>query len=408
MEDLDPPREVPGAADDILPHSPRSAWNRTSLCCIQSRRDDCVSMPRSRVCAEARSCVSPARAAAAIWKRRAVSIAKACVASPDASRTARAWRLRVPRDWRSVSTIRPTARRQNLRDDVGDFVDQRLEGWYAYQFAVVVDDAFQGITEVVRGADLARFDATTDLSAARARLCQRLRYLHMPLVVDANGRETLQAGSCPAGRSRRSDPGVACRPDISGSGHARRSGNIDALLAGRRREFRPGAADAGVCAPNRRAAGGIDTVYNSRATNGGLRNCGEAFRHNTAEGIMTARVALVTGGTGGIGIGDRQAHGIAGTQGRHQLSRRSARREGLGCADEGTRRERRCSCQATSAIRPPRSMVKAVRAAARAHRHSRQQRRHHARHDLPQDVAAAVAGSDQHAISIPASTSRAR
>ena len=76
--------------------------------------------------------------------------------------------------------------RQNVVSDVGDFVLKRADGLWAYQLAVVVDDAGQGITHVVRGEDLAD-------NTARQILLQRAlglptpHYLHTPLVLGANG-----------------------------------------------------------------------------------------------------------------------------------------------------------------------------------------------------------------------------
>lgn len=75
---------------------------------------------------------------------------------------------------------------QNLTQAVGDFVVQRADGLWAYQLAVVVDDAAQGITHVVRGEDLA------DNTARQIHLQGRLglptpHYLHTPLVLGANG-----------------------------------------------------------------------------------------------------------------------------------------------------------------------------------------------------------------------------
>ena len=104
-------------------------------------------------------------------------------------RVARSWRLRLPDD--GGQPLRWTDRRlgeqsQVLSLEVGDFVLARADGVWAYQLAVVVDDADQEITDVVRGEDLAG-------STARQILLQRLlglptpRYLHTPLVRDAGG-----------------------------------------------------------------------------------------------------------------------------------------------------------------------------------------------------------------------------
>lgn len=103
-------------------------------------------------------------------------------------------RGRAPRVWRFAVTdavVRWTDRRlgaqgQDVARDVGDFVLRRADGLWAYQLAVVVDDAAQGITDVVRGADLAD-------NTARQILLQRAlglplpRYLHTPLVLAADG-----------------------------------------------------------------------------------------------------------------------------------------------------------------------------------------------------------------------------
>ncbi|GGC84872.1 tRNA glutamyl-Q(34) synthetase GluQRS [Undibacterium terreum] len=102
---------------------------------------------------------------------------------------ARAYRLRVPEP--SQAVIRFHDRwygdmQQDLSSEVGDFVLKRADGFWAYQLAVVVDDAAQGITHVVRGADL--LDST-----ARQIYLQDLlgvptpAYLHVPVVNNANG-----------------------------------------------------------------------------------------------------------------------------------------------------------------------------------------------------------------------------
>lgn len=102
-------------------------------------------------------------------------------------RPARAWRLRTAGSgqirWQDRRLGRQT---QELEREVGDFVLKRADGLWAYQLAVVVDDAEQGITAIVRGEDLA------DNTPRQLFLQQGLglpgpRYLHTPLVLGANG-----------------------------------------------------------------------------------------------------------------------------------------------------------------------------------------------------------------------------
>jgi glutamyl-Q tRNA(Asp) synthetase len=104
-------------------------------------------------------------------------------------RSMRSLRLRVPDE--GMDTVTFTDRfmgtlTQRLASESGDFVLKRADGYWAYQLAVVVDDAEQGVTDIVRGADL--IDST-----ARQIYLQRLlgvptpRYLHVPVVRNADG-----------------------------------------------------------------------------------------------------------------------------------------------------------------------------------------------------------------------------
>jgi glutamyl-Q tRNA(Asp) synthetase len=105
------------------------------------------------------------------------------------NKLARAFRLRVPDG--AAADIEFEDRllgrqNQNLSTAVGDFVLKRADGFWAYQLAVVVDDALQGITDIVRGADL------LDSSARQIYLQQLLgyptpRYLHVPVVTNEVG-----------------------------------------------------------------------------------------------------------------------------------------------------------------------------------------------------------------------------
>jgi len=94
------------------------------------------------------------------------------------------------------------SRHMDLTAEVGDVVLKRVDGIYAYHLAVVVDDAFQGVTDIVRGADL------LDVSFVHRYLASRLdlplpRYLHLPLVYAEPGRKlSKQTGARALDRSR--------------------------------------------------------------------------------------------------------------------------------------------------------------------------------------------------------------
>jgi len=111
------------------------------------------------------------------------------VAPQRAARTQWSWRVRVDGPLGGAVAFidgLQGRQRQDLPRDVGDFVVRRADGLFAYQLAVVVDDADQGVTHVVRGADLIA-------STPRQILLQRLlglatpAYLHVPVAIDARG-----------------------------------------------------------------------------------------------------------------------------------------------------------------------------------------------------------------------------
>lgn len=100
----------------------------------------------------------------------------------------RAWRFRVPAGvtrWRDRA-LGPL--QQDVAAEVGDFVLQRADGLWAYQLAVVVDDGAQGITHVVRGADLAD-NTPRQILLQRALALPQPEYLHLPLVLAADGQK---------------------------------------------------------------------------------------------------------------------------------------------------------------------------------------------------------------------------
>ncbi len=100
-------------------------------------------------------------------------------------KTARAWRFKAEGlvNWQDR---RLGPQQQDVQQAVGDFVLHRADGLWAYQLAVVVDDAEQGISDVVRGADLADNTARQILLQHALQL-PTPRYLHTPLVLAADG-----------------------------------------------------------------------------------------------------------------------------------------------------------------------------------------------------------------------------
>lgn len=233
MEDLDPPREVPGAARDIL----------ATLAAFGMQSDEPVLYQSTRQLAYAPALdrlrdgghVFPCWCSRSDLESTAGMHRDACVARPDPARQA-AWRLRVPGCEVSFDDLLLGAQAQNLRDTVGDFVVKRVEGWYAYQLAVVVDDAAQGITEIVRGADL--LDSTP-----RQIHLQRLLgyatpgYAHLPLVVDADGRKLSKQDR--AQPVERGDPLPALRAALRflGLGEFRAASSVAQLLHAALRDF---------------------------------------------------------------------------------------------------------------------------------------------------------------------------
>lgn len=184
VEDIDPPREMPGSAESILAALPAFGLVADAPALFQSERQ--AAYDRAFEQLKASDQVFPC------WCSRndlagGLHLDGHCLAPPSSGREP-AWRLRVPAvDIGFVDALQgPQA--QNLRETAGDFVIRRVEGYYAYQLACVVDDAFQGITQVVRGNDL--LDST-----ARQIYLQRClglptpAYLHLPLALDGDGRK---------------------------------------------------------------------------------------------------------------------------------------------------------------------------------------------------------------------------
>ncbi len=195
IEDIDEARSVPGAAADIV----------DTLAAFGMRPDgEIVWQSQRKALYQAAFAVLGHQVYPCACTRREITDSRIALAPDGAAiypgtcrhglapgRQPRAWRLRVPEHDDPDALISFDDRWQghvteNLADAVGDFVLRRADGFWAYQIAVVVDDAQQQVTDVVRGADLLE-------STARQIYLQRLlgvptpRYLHVPVVANDRG-----------------------------------------------------------------------------------------------------------------------------------------------------------------------------------------------------------------------------
>jgi glutamyl-Q tRNA(Asp) synthetase len=192
MEDLDRTREVPGAARTLLETMRTLGLNWDGAVIYQSERTDAYEAALSRLAARGLvypcGCTRSEISAAGRLGPDGPIYPGTCRSGLLPGRKARALRLRVvPGEIRFRDLIQGE-QCQDVAQAVGDFVLRRADGIHAYQLAVVVDDAWQGIDQVVRGADLL-------LSTPRQILLQRALglaspvYAHIPLALDAAGRK---------------------------------------------------------------------------------------------------------------------------------------------------------------------------------------------------------------------------
>ena len=184
IEDVDPPREVAGAAGGQIAALAAFGLRHDGAIEFQSRRHALYQAALDRLLAaglafECHCSRSDLASSGGIHRR--------CVAA--SSRPDPAIRLRVA-DGCEIAFDDLIHGRVAQRVDVeaGDFVLRRADGLWAYQLAVVVDDAAQGITDVVRGADL--LDSTPRQILLQRALCLPTpRYTHLPILLDTDGRK---------------------------------------------------------------------------------------------------------------------------------------------------------------------------------------------------------------------------
>lgn len=195
IEDIDEARNMPGAAELILDALQGLGMQWDSEVLVQSKRKAAYEAAFNQLSGHTYACGCTRREIAdsriGTASDGAAVYPGLCRNGLGAGKAPRAFRLRIPDAGEPMECISFEDRwlgpvSQHLATEVGDFVLKRADGYWAYQLAVVVDDAAQGITHVVRGADL--LDSTP-----RQIYLQRLlglptpQYMHVPVVTNAVG-----------------------------------------------------------------------------------------------------------------------------------------------------------------------------------------------------------------------------
>ena len=201
IEDLDPPREVKGASDAILYSLDALGlyWDDTVL--YQSKQIESYTHAIEQL--KRQDVLFPCNCS-----RKTIEVALAnnpVKIYPGSCRNNRfseqlkhlAIRVKVNNQVIEFTDAIQGPLKQQLNEDVGDFIIRRADGLIAYQLAVVIDDAQQNITEIVRGADL--FDNTPrQIFLQQLLSLPSINYAHLPLVVDANGIKVSKQAQAPS------------------------------------------------------------------------------------------------------------------------------------------------------------------------------------------------------------------
>jgi glutamyl-Q tRNA(Asp) synthetase len=195
IEDIDETRTVPGAVEAIMQALATFGMQHDGAVLVQSQRKDLYQAACDRLTTHVYPCGCTRKEIAdsrlGIAADGAAIYPGTCRHGIAAGKTARTLRLRVPDAGQADEAITFDDRwlgplTQHLATEVGDFVLKRADGYWAYQLAVVVDDADQGVTHIVRGTDLLE-------STGRQIYLQRLlglptpSYMHVPVVLNESG-----------------------------------------------------------------------------------------------------------------------------------------------------------------------------------------------------------------------------
>jgi len=188
MEDIDPPREQAGAADTILRalEAYHLHWDGTVL--YQSTRHETYEAALTQLAENQHSFFCGCSRKSIVTSGGGHVYPGTCRDGLPPGSVPRTVRVRVPNRDEAFTDALHGQVKSNLQTDIGDFIVRRADGLYAYHLAVVVDDAEQGITDIVRGTDL--LDAT--LPQRYLQKClgySHPKYSHLPLAVNQQGQK---------------------------------------------------------------------------------------------------------------------------------------------------------------------------------------------------------------------------
>lgn len=203
MEDLDPPREMPGAAAHILHTLEAFGFEWDGEVVWQSRRHSLYRDALGRL--KEKGLLYPCYCSRKDWQAAAAQGADGfvyngrCRRPEDRPHTDKppAWRIRVNDETIGFNDGIVGHYAQNLARDIGDFVLLRADGFWAYQLAVVADDADQGITHIVRGQDLL-VSTPRQIYLQRSLGLATPHYAHLPLLVNKHGQKWSKQTLAPA------------------------------------------------------------------------------------------------------------------------------------------------------------------------------------------------------------------
>ena len=212
MEDVDQARCSQAAADGILVTLEAFGFEWDGPVLVQSRRSERYRQALSQLQAAGRvfPCVCTRREladSALTAVDGGQRYPGTCRNGLPPGRAARAWRLRVNDEEIAFVDQLRGEQRQQLERDVGDFILCRADGLFSYQLAVVVDDADQGISHIVRGADL--LDSTPrQIWLQRCLGLPTPAYAHLPVALNRAGEKLSKQTRAPALDDRRPAPAL--------------------------------------------------------------------------------------------------------------------------------------------------------------------------------------------------------